>query len=398
MTNDLRFIESLGDACFVVDAAHVVVAANAPAERLYARPLQEMIGSPVTALAPPEERDGLLAQIASCNGSPRQFRAVQATASGSQFVGEFTAKSCHLGAPGTVFLLVREACSDDSRLIDDLALGTLMLNHVRDGMVCHTLDGELVFANRAALDSWGILSLEDAQRLGPFGWVSTEARDQVKATMKTLRRDRHARFESHGQTPGGIEAHVEISAALVESVHGDVVVSSVRDITERLEAEEMVRYLAYHDMLTGLANRVLLESDLAHAIGNSDRHEDLLGVIFIDLNDFKPVNDTHGHMVGDQVLREVADRLVGAIRESDTVARTGGDEFVVVLPRLSAPDALDVVARKLTAEIARPMRIDGVEIVVTASLGSALHKPGEDAESVLTRADHAMYQARDGAR
>lgn len=393
--NELRFIESLGDACLIVGPTRLVIAANAPAEQMYGRSTSQIVGSPITELAPLEERDTMLAEIATCNGTPRHFHAIQTRASGARFVGEFTAKACRASEPGTVFLLIREARSHDPEVLQDLALNTLMLNHVKDGIVCHTVAGDLLFANRAALSSWRLENLEAGQALGPFGWVASGQKPHIQELTDAILSDGEARFESHGTAAGGNEVHLEIHATVAETSAGKVVVSSIRDISERMITEEMVRYMAYHDDLTGLANRVLLESDLAHALSLSDRHGDLVGLIFLDLNDFKPVNDTYGHAIGDLVLREVADRIAGTVRKSDTVARPGGDEFVVLLPRLDAPSDLALIAEKLSHEISRPMHINDLNISVAATLGLALHMPGEKAEDFLIRADLAMYEARD---
>ncbi|MDZ4170274.1 MAG: diguanylate cyclase [Coriobacteriia bacterium] len=387
-----RFINSLGDACVIVSRGGEVTAANELALALYGRPRTEMIGVPFAALCPEFERDVMSGELASCNGQPRAFRALQLRAHGGGFVGEFTAKACH-DPDECVVLLVREA-QESETLEGDLTLRTLMLNYVTDGIVCHTLDGELLFANRTAMVPWGVSSLDEARALGPFGWVSDEQRPVLAELMKSMIAEGELRFESHGHGPSGAEAHLEIHSVIIESAGQQIVISSVRDVSERMENEEAMRYLAYHDTLTGLANRVLLESELAHALALSDRYGDKVGVIFLDLNDFKPVNDTYGHAVGDDVLREVANRLAGAIRESDTVARPGGDEFVVLVPRLTTDSELTTIAAKLAAEIARPMDLGSTTITVSASLGSAIRQPGENAESLLTRADLAMYRSR----
>ncbi len=391
---EFRFIESVGDACLVVDASRTVIAANEPVEKLYLRPLDEVVGSPITDLAPPEESALLLAEISACNGEPRHFRVAQKRAD-ARFVGEFTAKTCRLGDADTVVLMVREVCSQQPNVLRDLTLNTLMLNHVTDGIICHSIEGELLFANRAALETWGMQSLAAAKSLGPFGWVPLEQRVRLTSNMNAILESGEARFESHGMSPAGRQTHVEVHSTLVETPAGAVIVSAVRDIRERMEAEEMVRYLAYHDTLTGLANRVLLESDLAHALSMSERHGDLVGLIYLDLNAFKPVNDTYGHAIGDLVLREVADRITGCVRETDTVARPGGDEFVVLLSRIDSPESLTTVARKLAEEIERDIFIKGIDIRISASIGLAVHEPGEDSDSFLARADLAMYEARE---
>lgn len=389
-----QFIEALGDACLVVSPEGRIIAANSLAGAMYLRDRDELAGRLVTELCPESEGDAVLAEIASCNGRPRSFHAVQRRGGGETFVGSFSAKACH-SADHHVLLLVRETQDATDTREQDLTLRTMMLNHVTDGIVCHTVEGELLFANRTALNSWGVADLCEARALGPFGWVSDEMRDRTANLIKEMRRKGESRFESHGTGPDGRSAHYEIHSVVIESADGEYVLSSVRDISERLETQEMMRYLAYHDQLTGLANRVLLDTELAHAVGISDRYGDIVGVIFLDLNDFKPINDTYGHAAGDDVLREVANRIAGLVRETDTVARPGGDEFVVLLPRLTDVSDLPGIARALVDEIGQPIQAGDTPVTVNASVGLAVHRPGEDAASLLTRADLAMYRSRE---
>ncbi len=275
-----------------------------------------------------------------------------------------------------------------------LALQQIMLDNSLDGIVAHTPDGELLYANEAAMQQWQ-MSAEEARRRGPFGWVAEEQRPSIADRTATLMSGAAARFETTGRRPDGSFCRVEVQARCIETPDGPVILSTARDISERREAEEMVRYLAYHDMLTGLANRVLLGQDIAHAIAEAERHGDVIGVLFIDLDRFKPINDSYGHAVGDHVLREIADRIAGCVRETDTVARLGGDEFVVLLPRLATAAALVGVAQKVTEEIERKVTINSIEVCVQATMGLAAYRTGEDADSLLTRADLSMYEARE---
>jgi diguanylate cyclase (GGDEF)-like protein/PAS domain S-box-containing protein len=278
--------------------------------------------------------------------------------------------------------------------VHDLELRTLMLDHVSDGIVCHTLDGRLLFANRTMLSTWGVASFAEACQLGPFGWVMPSQREHLDDVMTVMANEGAARFECHGLSVGGSEAHLEVSSRIVETATGTIAVSSVRDISDRMQADEMVRYLAYHDTLTGLANRVLLDTELTAAIATADTGGNTVGLIYLDLDRFKPINDTLGHAVGDAVLREVADRICGCVRDTDVVARPGGDEFVVLLPRIRRPEDLFTIAEKVAREVARPMHLSGHEISVTATLGFAFHEPGEDPESFMIRADLSMYEVR----
>jgi diguanylate cyclase (GGDEF)-like protein/PAS domain S-box-containing protein len=279
----------------------------------------------------------------------------------------------------------------------DVELHHLLLENALDGILAHTMDGELVFANHAAREQCGVTNDETAEEV-PWAFLHDGPLPPDFEPLRHLRDHGEARFELHGTSPGAGVSHREVFSRLAQSLHGPLVISTVRDVSQRLEAEEMVRYLAYHDTLTGLANRVMLDQELAHSIAHAERHGDRVGVVFIDLDDFKPINDTFGHSIGDDVLREIANRIAGCVREYDTVARVGGDEFVVVLPRLPHPGSLATIARKLKSEVAAPMLIGSDRISVSASLGLALYRPGDDASSILIRADHNMYRSRDRGR
>jgi diguanylate cyclase (GGDEF)-like protein/PAS domain S-box-containing protein len=177
------------------------------------------------------------------------------------------------------------------------------------------------------------------------------------------------------------------------------VASLVQDVTERLNTERTIHYMAHHDALTGLPNRRLMQDRLNQAILSARRQRHHVGLLFIDLDHFKQVNDTLGHETGDYVLRDVSKRLAGAVREGDTVSRAGGDEFVIVLPDLEKPEFAQVVADKILIELARPIEVSGHELRVTASIGIS-HYPndGTDIQHLLKHADSAMYKAKDAGR
>lgn len=168
-----------------------------------------------------------------------------------------------------------------------------------------------------------------------------------------------------------------------------------RDITERKRVEEMITFQALHDQLTGLPNRRLFKDHLELALAQAARRGEKVGVMFIDLDRFKLVNDTYGHFEGDELLKSLAQRLRGCVRAGDTVARQGGDEFTVLLPDLTqAEDAL-VIAAKIFAELQRPFHVGGREFIATASIGIAVYPDdGEGAELLLRNADIAMYAVK----
>jgi diguanylate cyclase (GGDEF)-like protein len=180
---------------------------------------------------------------------------------------------------------------------------------------------------------------------------------------------------------------------------GDGVGLTVRDVTvERLAADQN-RHQAFHDPLTDLANRAGFEHALAKAIADARQGGHSVALALLDLDRFKQINDTLGHAAGDQLLKGVAVRLHDCMRPSDTVARLGGDEFVLVLPNIGYPDDAAIVARKVIAQVAQPMQLEGQSIAVTVSIGiSAFPRDGADAAALLRCADGAMYRAKNSGR
>lgn len=163
------------------------------------------------------------------------------------------------------------------------------------------------------------------------------------------------------------------------------------DVTERRAAENRLNALALHDDLTGLANRQLLDDRLSRAVTEAASRPHAVGVLFIDLDGFKAINDTDGHEVGDAVLVALAARLRGVVRANDTVARIGGDEFVIVSPGLVSAAVLDQVRHRIEAALSAPIPINGLTHRVGASIGSAVNEPGDTAADILARADAQMY-------
>jgi diguanylate cyclase (GGDEF)-like protein len=170
----------------------------------------------------------------------------------------------------------------------------------------------------------------------------------------------------------------------------------VRQQTQALrESEERLRHLSEHDALTGLPNRILLNDRLQIALARAARFQTCLGLLMVDVDGFKEVNDALGHQTGDNLLRELAGRLGGCVRSTDTVARIGGDEFVVLLPDLRIPVEAEMIAAKIVASASSPMAIDEAQAAITVSIGAVTDRDGScDGRTLMEHADQAMYAAK----
>jgi diguanylate cyclase (GGDEF)-like protein/PAS domain S-box-containing protein len=192
---------------------------------------------------------------------------------------------------------------------------------------------------------------------------------------------------------------VEINTEVIAINGTKVVLGMVQDITKRKEAEVKIRKMAYHDALTGLPNRVLLVDRLKLAMARAQRTQKKLAVMLLDLDQFKDINDMHGHNVGDQLLRSVGKRLAELLRKSDTLSRMGGDEFYLLLVELTQVSDAATIAQKIMKAFQEPFVLDDHKLSITTSIGFALYPDdGGAVDTLLINADIAMYQAKEKGR
>ncbi|SHL89636.1 diguanylate cyclase/phosphodiesterase with PAS/PAC sensor(s) [Nitrosospira sp. Nsp11] len=229
--------------------------------------------------------------------------------------------------------------------------------------------------------------------------------DRVGEEIKIMSLIKSGKLADHFETvrwaKGEKPIDVSVTVSPVKDVTGKIIGASkvARDITQSKESQERIRYLAHYDPLTGLPNRTLFADRMRVAIGNAERYSFRLALLFIDLDRFKLVNDSLGHEIGDKLLKIVAERMHSVVRLTDTVSRMGGDEFIVLLSQIEAPEDAGRVAGKLIEAVSQPYIIELHELVLTASIGISIYPDhGKEASSLLRNADASMYSAKEAGR
>ncbi|MEA2164631.1 MAG: hypothetical protein QOK37_2758 [Thermoanaerobaculia bacterium] len=296
---------------------------------------------------------------------------------------------------------VTERRMAEEALRDSEARYRLMAENSTDMISRTSSRGVLLYASDA---SRRLLGYEPSELVGRrfYDFVFEADREEVRYLSGLIHDSGPTTFAYRVQRKDGSLIWFETTSRSVRDVvSGEVreIVGVSRDVTERKRVEEHIEYQAYHDALTGLPNRRLFRDRLTVALAHARRLKHPLAVMFLDLDQFKIVNDTLGHSAGDELLKTVATRLQAALREEDSVARMGGDEFTVLLADLKTTDDAAKIAQKVLDTVAQSMIIDETELFLTTSIGMAIFPTdGDTAETLLANADRAMYRAKDAGR
>jgi len=263
--------------------------------------------------------------------------------------------------------------------------------------ICDAVSFQIMQVNHRACENLGYTEDELANK----SWlevVKDFSMERLKETVEPLVSGKQALVSLEGfqRRKDGSEYPIQARIQLSSFQKTPTLVAIVQDNTERKEMEEKILNMAYYDGLTSLPNRNLLDDRLKMAIAQADRNKRLVAALLLDMDNFKRINDTMGHGIGDQLLQHVAKRLNSCLRREDTIARMGGDEFVVLLPGLESENDAALMAMKLLECLKKPFKIEDQEIFITFSIGvSFFPADGKDPQSLLMNADAAMYRAKE---
>ncbi|GAB3037989.1 diguanylate cyclase domain-containing protein [Bowmanella dokdonensis] len=283
------------------------------------------------------------------------------------------------------------------RELDYQELAGVALDAMGDAVLICDLKGQIIYLNQLAelLTGWPakqaidkhftrVVLLIDSQTRRPVDCCTQSIQEDEKSEHLLLKRD-------------GREVPVEDRLSLISNAEGQIVghVIVLHDVSRTWVISEKMAYTAYHDSLTGLPNRPLIEERLQQAVQMAIRHRKMVGMLFIDLDQFKLVNDSFGHSVGDELLQSVARRLQDCVRTSDTVCRYGGDEFVILLAEIAHSRDAEQVAEKIIQAFAAPHQLSHRQLIINLSVGiSVFPLDAQNCEMLLKHADQAMYLAK----
>ncbi|ROQ18422.1 PAS domain S-box-containing protein/diguanylate cyclase (GGDEF)-like protein [Marinimicrobium koreense] len=278
--------------------------------------------------------------------------------------------------------------------VDLKALFPKLTNLLLDAVFVVDLDDRIVFVTDACE---ALLGYRADELMGTpiTDYVHPDDLEATRASIvRVMDGQPHNDFCNRYVHKDGTVVYILWSARLSEE--DGVRIGVARDVTALRQAEEKLRFLAHHDPLTGLTNRLLFHDRLESALRSAHRHQSRLALLFLDLNDFKYINDTHGHAMGDRVLCMIAERLKGCVRETDTVARMGGDEFTVLLTDIQSVAAVYDKVEEIIAAVTAPLGAKfGTIKTPSCSIGVACYPgDGEDADTLLSHADDSMYRLK----
>nr|WP_321239482.1 EAL domain-containing protein [uncultured Tolumonas sp.] len=397
-------VEGSTDAVFVKDIQGRYLLVNQAAAQFVGKPVDQIMGHDDSFIFPPAIATEIMAIDKSIMGSGKTQTHEESitTFSGENLIFQVT-KGPMLNHNGQVSGLFGISHNITERKKRELALiesesrfSTVFNKNPMAIGISNYVSEQFIDVNEAFLQLFGY------ERKDVIGHTATElglwVYPEEKARMYTSLCE-HGQIQNQElmfRTKTGETGDVLLSAELINISGEQCVLRMLSDITEKKKAERVIDYLAHHDALTGLPNRLLVRDRVEQAIAAAKRDGHKVALLFMDLDNFKSINDSLGHASGDVLLEVISHRLRESIRGTDTVSRFGGDEFLVVLSHITTSDAVVFICSKILEDITKPARIDGHELSTSCSIGVTVYPDdGDDFDTLLRKADSAMYYAKD---
>jgi diguanylate cyclase (GGDEF)-like protein/PAS domain S-box-containing protein len=390
-----ELFENANDLVYTHDLEGHITSVNIAGERVSGYSREELLGTQIMRLVKPEHLDRVReATQQKLRGEVSStFYEVELIAKDGRTVPlELSTRLIYRdGVPAGIQGIARDV---GERKANE-ARYRLLFERNLAGVYRNDADGRVLDCNDACARILGFSSRDELLAGSAHDFYFDHAERQ--RVVQILREQKQiSNLEQRMRRADGTAVWVLENVSLLE---GDILEGTLIDITDRKRSQEQMEYQAYHDALTGLPNRLLFRDRITVALAHAKRGSRMSAVMFLDLDQFKLVNDTLGHTVGDRLLQVIGSRLVTCVRAEDTVARMGGDEFTILLADLNDRRGAAAVAQKVLEAIRQPVHVDEHELYVTTSIGIAIFPDdGEDAESVLKNADRAMYRAKEVGR
>lgn len=400
--NNFRAIaENANDGFMVIDHRNRFLYANRRAALITDYSVGELISMKVRDLAVPEVMEKLRDKFRNRTKVSEYETAITGKSGHAIPIEVSTAETLWKGrrAVLVIFRDISERRSAELALRASEERYRMLVEHQSDLVVKTDNNGDFLFVSPSLCE---FIGRQEAELLGSsfIDLVYDEDRILVQEARKETCAPPYECSYEHRMDVGGEINWLAWSEKAVQTDDGiEAIVAVGRNVTRRKSAEEEILRLAYFDVLTNLPNRALLHDRLNQAIAQAARDKRHVGLLFLDLDNFKNINDTMGHSIGDRLLCTIARRLEESIRTTDTLARLGGDEFVVALTAINHAEDISIVANNILTALSAPLNIEGSELYTSASIGIAIFpEDGNDVDTLLKHADLAMYKAKDHGR
>ncbi len=396
--------EYANDSIFLIKNK-VFIDCNSQTLELFKCSREEIIGRVSNVFFPVVQPDGRQSKElfrekieTALAGEPQFFEWRYCTNDGDFFDADVSLNKIELGEEVLIQAIVRDVTNRkkwEKAMKESEEKYRSLFDDSRDAIYITGKDGAFIDVNEAFINLFGYTREEILKLNAKMAYVTQEDQKYFKKIIKEKGYTKDFEIKLKKRDGGIMDCLVTVMAKRNEK--GEIIgyQGIIRDITAAKQAEDTIRHMAYHDALTGLPNRILFNDRLVMAMTNSLRTGKKVAIMMLDLDKFKQVNDVFGHKIGDLLLKAVSERLGRMLRKGDTVARMGGDEFMIILPEISYEYVANMIAEKIIEIFQWPFRLEGKELSVTTSIGvSIFPKDGKDTDTLMKHADIAMYSSK----